>query len=59
MLAVGVAKRELHPFVVELALDPEPFFHHAAFGQRRGEQAERLGGFANQLRHAGRHQCCG
>ena len=24
-----------------------------------GEQAERLGGFANQLRHAGRHQCCG
>jgi hypothetical protein len=32
-LAVAVAQRQLHPFVVKLALNAQPFFPQAAIGQ--------------------------
>ena len=52
-LAVAVAKRQLHPFVVELALDAQPFFPQAAaIGQGGGEKPERLGGFPDQIRRS-------
>ncbi len=58
-IAVAVAKRQLHPFIIELALDLEPFFPQSAGGQDGGKQPERLGGFSDQSRRAGRNQRAG
>jgi hypothetical protein len=49
----------LHPFIVELALDLQPFFPQSTAGQDGGKQPEWLGGFPDQDRRAGRKQRAG
>ena len=41
-IAVAVAQRELHPFIVETPLHGKPFLLHTAAKNRRGRQPERL-----------------
>ena len=41
--SVSIAKRQLHPFVVELALDAKPFVPQGSPGQCRRRKPERLG----------------
>ena len=42
VVAIAVAERQLHPFVIELVLDAEPFGPQAAGIDRRGREPERL-----------------
>jgi hypothetical protein len=56
-VAVAVAKRELHPLVVELAFDAKPLFVQSAPGQGRSRQPERLRGSAGQFCRIQRSGC--
>ena len=56
IVAVTIAKRELHPFVVELARRAQPFVAQAAGINRSGGKSERLGGSPGHLQRQGRVQ---
>ncbi len=56
---VALAKCELHHFVVETVLDAQPLLPQSATGQTKCKDPERLGGFPDQIRRAGRKQRSG
>jgi len=53
-VAVALAKRELHHFIVETALHAEPLLAQAAAGQGGCRKPERLGRFLDEILGAGR-----
>src|SRR5207249_6940010 len=57
--ALPISKRQLLPFLVELALDTQPFLPQSAAGQAKCKHPEWLGGFPDQIRRAGRKQRSG
>ena len=57
MIAVAVAQRELHPFVVELALYAKPLFVQASESQRVGDKPKRLRRSAGHFQRSSRIQC--
>src|SRR5207249_736518 len=57
--ALPISKRQLHPFLVEFALDTQPFLPQSAAGQAKCKHPEWLGGFPDQIRRAGRKQRSG